>query len=156
MVFIGALDSDLIRPCTVWCPVCVCVRTLQLTTCTRRNRREAEVESEASMRKKKRSEAELLQARLERDMMAALLAPAKVSMIFRGTRNQHLLQTHSPSEYYVPRNSIDTFTLRRRMRLTRTLRCCGGRRGCWRGRRRRRGERRSRHTGCSCCGYGDH
>ena len=37
------------------------------------------------MRKKKRTEAELLQARLEREMMAALLAPAKVSMIFRGT-----------------------------------------------------------------------
>ena len=62
------------------------------------------------MRKKKRTEAELLQARLERDMMAALLAPAKVSMIFRGTRNQHLLQTHSPTTYCVPRNSIDTFT----------------------------------------------
>ena len=63
------------------------------------------------MRKKKRSEAELLQARLERDMMAALLAPAKVTMIFRGTRNQHLLQTHSPTKYCVPRNSIDTITL---------------------------------------------
>ena len=46
------------------------------------------------MRKKKRTEAALLQARLEREMMAALLAPAKVSVIFRGSRNQHLLQTH--------------------------------------------------------------
>ena len=59
------------------------------------------------MRKKKRTEAALLQARLEREMMAALLAPAKVSVIFRGSRNQHLLQT----TYCVPRNSIDTFTL---------------------------------------------
>ena len=46
------------------------------------------------MRKKKRTEAALLQARLEREMMAALLAPAKGSVIFRGSRNQHLLQTH--------------------------------------------------------------
>ena len=59
------------------------------------------------MRKKKRTEAALLQARLEREMMAALLAPAKVSVIFRGSRNQHLLQTHigwltpSPTTYVV-------------------------------------------------------
>ena len=62
------------------------------------------------MRKKRRSEAELLQARLERDMMAALLAPAKVSMIFCGTSNQPLLHTHSPTTHCVLRNSIGTFT----------------------------------------------